>query len=156
MSKEIEIKIDENKVDADLNNIDGTKGMLILNIPVDDIRRKKLEKLDKAHRDMLSSGNRSDIINFKKRDSVIKTLKDIYENPVNRMFAATLNVVTKGGDCIASNTVVFAKIEDDEERNDCIVIKNANTCIFVSKSIMNKYIFTSEPHEGHLIFTYTI
>lgn len=36
------------------NKTDEGEGELLLNIPVDDLKRKRIEKLDKAHRDMIN------------------------------------------------------------------------------------------------------
>lgn len=59
MSKEIRIKINEEDIiNGDFKSIDETTGELILNIQMDDLKRKRIEKLDKAHRGMINKSNK--------------------------------------------------------------------------------------------------
>ena len=54
MSKEINIKINEDDItNGEFNITDESTGELILNIPMDDLKRKRIEKLDKAHRGII-------------------------------------------------------------------------------------------------------
>lgn len=54
MTKEIKIEMNEDDiVNGEFNNIDKNTGELILNISIDDLKRKRLEKLDNAHRGIL-------------------------------------------------------------------------------------------------------
>jgi hypothetical protein len=101
-------------------------------------------------------------INTTKFELNRSTLLEMYEEITERIFPfITFNVVDGNGNIVSSSTVPWARFREMDDRPDLWEVRSSDEpapkhMLYVSKSILSRYIYTSGQDNVHYVFTYYI